>query len=663
MAFTVPTTITATSTINASTGTYRWNRDVCDNIAALADKPTVRCVGAGDYTASPATLTLTSGAETDVGWGGGDSTDEWDTGQIFLVDAGNTDAVDFDIPIDGIYWCQATLTFAAGSEAGRRVVRIYQGANRKAQATDIPYSAVSRTTVTCSTLIDCTAGDVIKVTALQNSGRDIDVLGYDLDDDDFSGSFSLVWLGEETAHTTNYVGAGWDTGTSPNVDDWWNNDVVGLIQLYRPPSARVHDATGVSVSDTTWTTITFDTEGWDVDTMHSTVSNTSRLTATTAGVYLVVAQCSLPSGGNDGTQRLRLLVNGSAVGIRSDIHRDSGNENTNNLTYVWVATANDYLEMQMYQDSTSSLTTATGAGNTFLAAHKIASVNQISGSQRLYEGWIHDPTLYYAHADQTHIPAPWADILTRDMAGMLYAPPMVILRAKGRQTVQGADGAGWTGVRWGRVAQDPWDFVSQERNFGDRFVVPVEGLWVVVANVALETDLFSGKFTADASTDIVTCTALNAQTGEVCRVSTSAADLPAGLSTGTDYYLIRAAPGEYQLATSYANALAGTVVDITDAGTGQHTLTMQAAQGQRGVRLLHNGTPQAGAWVNAADHGISGLCVADLVAAAAGDELTVEARVSRDLEAAVGTTSPKSRWACVWLAPLGYTTASDITIR
>lgn len=86
----------------------------------------------------------------------------------------------------------------------------------------------------------------------------------------------------------------------------------------------------------------------------------------------------------------------------------------------------------------------------------------------------------------------------------------------------------------------------------------------------------TATFTADASTDIMTYTSTtslpsNLLTGTRCRCTTTTT-LPAPLATATDYYLIKVTDGTYKLATSYANAIAGTAINITDAGTGTHTL-------------------------------------------------------------------------------------------
>ena len=87
----------------------------------------------------------------------------------------------------------------------------------------------------------------------------------------------------------------------------------------------------------------------------------------------------------------------------------------------------------------------------------------------------------------------------------------------------------------------------------------------------------SDTFTADAGTDVCTWTSTtnipsNILTGTRVRLTTTTT-LPGGLATATDYYVIASSTTTFKLATSYANAVAGTAINITDAGTGTHTVT------------------------------------------------------------------------------------------
>lgn len=97
------------------------------------------------------------------------------------------------------------------------------------------------------------------------------------------------------------------------------------------------------------------------------------------------------------------------------------------------------------------------------------------------------------------------------------------------------------------------------------------------AQATTNTLAFGDTFTADASTDVITWTSTtnrpsNILTGTRVRLTTTTT-LPAGLSLATDYYVIKVSDTTCKLATSYANAVAGTAIDITDAGTGTHTMS------------------------------------------------------------------------------------------
>lgn len=83
-------------------------------------------------------------------------------------------------------------------------------------------------------------------------------------------------------------------------------------------------------------------------------------------------------------------------------------------------------------------------------------------------------------------------------------------------------------------------------------------------------------FTA-AVTDICTAVAHGYATG-LRAAATTTGTLPAGLSA-INYWIIKIDADTFKLATSAANALAGTAVDITDTGTGVHTLTPSAITG------------------------------------------------------------------------------------
>lgn len=105
----------------------------------------------------------------------------------------------------------------------------------------------------------------------------------------------------------------------------------------------------------------------------------------------------------------------------------------------------------------------------------------------------------------------------------------------------------------------------------------VTSVTTITAQATTNTLGRSATFTADAGTDLMTYTSTtnlpsNILTGTRVRLTTTTT-LPAPLATATDYYVIRMSDGTFELATTYANAIAGTQIDITTTGTGTHTIT------------------------------------------------------------------------------------------
>lgn len=105
----------------------------------------------------------------------------------------------------------------------------------------------------------------------------------------------------------------------------------------------------------------------------------------------------------------------------------------------------------------------------------------------------------------------------------------------------------------------------------------VTSVTTTTAQATTNTLSQSDTFSADAGTDVCTYTSTanipsNILTGTRVRLTTTTT-LPAGLALATDYYVIRLSDTTFELATSYANAIAGTQIDITDAGTGTHTIS------------------------------------------------------------------------------------------
>ena len=82
----------------------------------------------------------------------------------------------------------------------------------------------------------------------------------------------------------------------------------------------------------------------------------------------------------------------------------------------------------------------------------------------------------------------------------------------------------------------------------------------------------------NTTTDIITVTAHGFTTGRKVQIS-NPGTLPTGISAATDYFVIYVDVDSIKLATSLANAQAGTAIDITAAGSGTNTITPTALAG------------------------------------------------------------------------------------
>lgn len=81
-------------------------------------------------------------------------------------------------------------------------------------------------------------------------------------------------------------------------------------------------------------------------------------------------------------------------------------------------------------------------------------------------------------------------------------------------------------------------------------------------------------FTTTHGSDLVNSNAHGLVTGDgPIRLTNSGGALPAGSAVDTDYYVVANDANSFKLATTRANAFAGTVVNLTGDGTGTHTYT------------------------------------------------------------------------------------------
>jgi len=137
---------------------------------------------------------------------------------------------------------------------------------------------------------------------------------------------------------------------------WELQPRMGAVNV---PACRVTDTSTVSVPTQTETVLPFVTEDYDTDTMHDNVSNTTRFTAKTPGIYLFEASFFWSTGGSGQYREAYFKKNGSTTfGLddRSAITGSAGSPATwQGIKGVVRLAAGDYVEIATYQGSGGSV--------------------------------------------------------------------------------------------------------------------------------------------------------------------------------------------------------------------------------------------------------------------------------------------------------------------
>ncbi len=171
-----------------------------------------------------------------------------------------------------------------------------------------------------------------------------------------------------TVPTTDTVSVG-EKITAANYHTYTRDAVAFLIA---PPRCSVYQTATTSCGNGSATVILFDTEAYDTDTMHSTSSNTGRITATTTGLYTVYGQVCMASNAT-GTRTLSLLKNGATTLANARLQSVIATNAYIDLEIDVQMTAGDYVELTMTQTSGGALATVAGAGNTWFQARWVAN--------------------------------------------------------------------------------------------------------------------------------------------------------------------------------------------------------------------------------------------------------------------------------------------------
>ena len=123
--------------------------------------------------------------------------------------------------------------------------------------------------------------------------------------------------------------------------------------LIDPPLCSVRASGAQSIANNSGTALAANTELFDNDSMHSTSSNTERITIQTPGRYRFSTRIEFASSGT-GTREIRFYKNGSSLGAAFSMNPNAG---TLVVTTYWedVSVASDYYHVSVVQTSGGNL--------------------------------------------------------------------------------------------------------------------------------------------------------------------------------------------------------------------------------------------------------------------------------------------------------------------
>ena len=113
---------------------------------------------------------------------------------------------------------------------------------------------------------------------------------------------------------------------------------------------RVFNSANINIPNAVWTNLTFDSERYDTDSIHSLVANTDRLTCQTAGVYVMTGHI-LYANVAGGVRRVAIYLNGATFIAINTVNNIGGWNELVNITTIYKLAVGDFVVLQAMQNS------------------------------------------------------------------------------------------------------------------------------------------------------------------------------------------------------------------------------------------------------------------------------------------------------------------------
>lgn len=148
----------------------------------------------------------------------------------------------------------------------------------------------------------------------------------------------------------------------------WNQDVVDNVTfLANPPSCRAKASALTTCTNASETAIALAAEDYDTDTMHDTVTNNSRVTFKTAGLFVISGLIPFDAA-TSGKREAFIRLNGSGAYLAMQSMPASSVATYMSLTATYKFAVNDYVELRAYVDGANVNTVHGATITSYLAA-------------------------------------------------------------------------------------------------------------------------------------------------------------------------------------------------------------------------------------------------------------------------------------------------------
>ena|SRR5438067_2389576 len=260
----------------------------------------------------------------------------WDAVTLDTHGSFNTTTGVYTVPVPGKYEIAANVSFT-GNATGKRSFQIVKNGTGVTNS-EFPASTAYNNAMPGTIILDCAAGDTLKLTAYQNSGGSLT----------YTADSSYTWLSIKRLSGPASIAA---------------NETVNAVYT----NAGTQSFSNGVTSDVVWTTKVTDTHG-------GMNTSTGYYTVPSPGTYEVNAQAMFSANGT-GARQIYALQSGSAS-VQYNSPSVPANASVNgavNITAMFKCVAGDVLKVQGYQSSGGALTLTGGASSNFVTIKRIGN--------------------------------------------------------------------------------------------------------------------------------------------------------------------------------------------------------------------------------------------------------------------------------------------------